>query len=352
MKTQDLIDKLSNTYTSSVLKPIKDYKSLSKAIASSGLGLNSKYEEMLKASDILKSNLFKSSFSTLEDYDKYSKPILKAIDTKNTELTQKLLNKDFTSYLKPKISETMKTLDFAKTSLNGLINAGKTNISETYASALASSLGAIGTNVDILENAKKITSTLGYIESDNFKEKIIKQQEALDEFEWEPKHDFQNIKMPKNHALNLMKDSNKLIKEQLKALINISNYVKIQNDGLARQNEITETQIKDNKQSATISFWIATASIFLSTIFSIGSAYVNYVISNKEQKSNDIQHKELLNKFSDKQNIKEQNQMLKTIVLELQKQNKMLLKIQKNEANNEKVKTKKQREEIFRKNTN
>jgi len=139
-------------------------------------------------------------------------------------------------------------------------------------------------------------------------------------------------KIPKNPMIQQNNQIIELLDLQNETLISVAKYISSQNEKLDTQNKIVEVEIKNNKKSAKQAFWTAIASIAIAILATIGAILVSYDIYKKEDKSNNMQHIELLqliNKNDKLDLTKKQNEILNNILKAIERQSKNNKKINK-----------------------
>lgn len=330
MKLEDLQKQLDEVYESPTLKLIKDLeKNRSYILATSSFGemLESKKVEVEK---LISSSSFQDMFKSSTDYINFTSPILNSLQQNSLQDLQNSISISYEPYLKPQVSETLKALAESQLKLSGYANIGNTKIDDYLGSSIKSALESIIVNENLLDSAKKLSSSLGQIDTNMFRDTISKLEEERKLLEVKPYqfHESMNIEIPKNPICDVIEQNEKIISHmdlQNKSLIEIGKYLATQNEKLDQQNNITEQQIKANDKSSKKALWIAIISIVISIVVSMGSIYVSYDVYNKEEISNNVQYEELLKKIDGSNDIIEQNDLLRQLLQEVKTQNKLLV---------------------------
>lgn len=325
-------DELKKAYESPLFNEVKKLEEDRKRILESALGSSSLEHSVNDMQKVLKSTGFQDAFKTVEDYKKYTQPILEDIEKNDYEALQKELVKSYEPFLKPDISTTLKSLGIAKDSLSRIAEqaAGLND----YSSSISQALKDIARNNDVMDASKRLTSSLRTLDTDMLHHKM----DELDHRRLEIKN-LPSIDIPRNPVV----EQNKRIIEQLdiqnEALTSIGSYISSQNKKLDIQNEIVKEQIEENKSSANRALWIAVISVIISIISTFGAMWVSYDVYGKENKSNDLQHKEVIQqiKDNDTSNLStKQIQVLNSIMRTLQQQNSNYDKLYKKIENERK----------------
>ncbi len=329
MKLEELQKQLDEVYQSPTFKAIKNLEEDRKSILAT-----SSIAEMVKMQKndlekLIGDTSFQNAFKSVQDYEKYTSPILDSLQKNNFQELQDSLSKNYESLLKPQISETFKTLMESQMKLSGYANIGKFNIDDYLGSSVKSALESIKANESLFDSSKVLNSALGQIDTNIFKEKINSFEEQRKLLETKPYnfHELPNIEIPKNPIFDVIEQNertNEYLNLQTQTLNEIADEMAKQTTEVRKQNSITEQQIKENDKSAKKALWIAVSSIVISIVATFGAIFVSYDIYNKEDVSDNIQHKELLQKMDNSNDFSKQNELLKELLQEFKIHNKLL----------------------------
>lgn len=333
MKLEDLQKQLDEVYQSPTFKAIKELEEDRKSILAT-----SSIAEMAKMQmeELIGNTSLQNAFKSVQDYEKYTSPILDSLQKNNFQELQDSLSKSYESLLKPQISETFKTLTESHMKLSDYANIGNINIDDYLGTSVKSALESIKANENLFDSAKILNSALGQIDTNIFKETIggFEEQRKLLKAKPYHLHEPLNVEIPKNPIFDVIEQNdrmNEYLNLQTQTLNKIAVEMAKQTTEVRRQNNITEQQIKENNKSAKKALWIAIISIFISILASIGAIYVSYDIYNKEDVSDNTQHKELLQKIDNTNNVSEGNRLLNELLQEVKIENKLVLPSQKKE---------------------
>lgn len=327
IKLDKLKKEFDNTYKNPALKELKRLEKEKQKVLD---GLAESHLPKSAISDLqntLKSSAFQDAFKTIDDYRQYSNPLLGDIAKKDYQALQKELEKTYKPYLKKDISLTLESLSSAKDTFDKLTGSSLGGLGK-YGNDISTAMRSIAENKELLEPAKKLTSSLKSLESNIFADKM----DSLNERRLDLHRIHEPIKIPKNP---MIEQNEKIIGQldiQNEALTSIGTYISSQNEKLDRQNKIVEEEIKDNKESAKKAFWTAIASIFIAILATFGSIWVSYDVYNKEDTSNNLQYKELLQSISknDKSDLTiKQTKVLNKILKAMEQQNNNSVKLHK-----------------------
>lgn len=327
MKLEDLQKQFDEVYQLPTFKAIKELEEDRKSIlATSSIAemAKMKIDELEK---LIGNTSFQNAFKSVQDYEKYTSPISDSLQKNNFQELQDSLSKSYESLLKPQISETFKTLTESQMKLSDYANLGKFNVDDHLGTSVKSALGSIKANENLFDSAKILNSAFGQIDTDIFKEKISGLEEQRKLLEPKPYifHEPLSFEIPKNPILDVIEQNdrmNEYLNLQTQTLNEIADEMAKQTTEVRKQNNITEQQIKENNKSAKKALWIAIISIFISILASIGAIYVSYDIYNKEDLSDNAEHKALLQKIDNTNNISEQNRLLNELLQEVKTENK------------------------------
>ncbi len=271
---------------------------------------------------------FQSAFQSIKDYDHYKNIILSDLNKSSLNVLEEDLNKSYTSYLKPDIQRTLEAIGYTEKNLSELSQNAGIN-TENYLSQINSAVNSIQGD-SLSKAAKSLTSSMKQIETDMFQDKI----KNLTENNLRSSYAMEPIEIPESPMIGQNKQIIKLIEIQNQTLLETSQYISSQNEKLDTQNKIIDEEIKDNKQAANQAFWTAIGSITIAILATLGAIWVSYDIYTQEDASSNKQHKEviqLLGKIMNKDNTnidtidnsKDQTEILKQILVEIQHQNKI-----------------------------
>ncbi|KIM11527.1 MAG: hypothetical protein KU37_04810 [Sulfuricurvum sp. PC08-66] len=222
-----------------------------------------------------------------------------------------------------------KSLAELEMKLSGYASIGKLNIDDSLGIAMKSALESIKANEGLLNSSKVLNSALGQIDTNIFKERIfdLEEQRKLLEEKSYISQELMNFELPKNPIYDVIEQNTNIIDYldlQNESLNEIAKYLANQNEKLDKQNNITEQQIKESEKSAKKALWIATISIFISIVATFGAIFVSYDVYKKEDISDNMQHKELLQTIDKSSDSSEQNRVLNELLKEIKNQNKLL----------------------------
>jgi len=328
IKLDKLKKEFENTYKNPALKELKRLEKERQSILDSVAGLPMPKSAVTDLQNTLTSGAFQSAFKTVDDYKQYSNPLLEDIAKKDYQALQRELEKTYKPYLKKDISLALESLSSAKDTFDKLTTGSSLRGLEEYGNDISMAMRSIAENKELLDPAKKLTSSLKSLESNIFADKMG----SLNERRLDLHRIHEPIKIPKNP---MMEQNEKIIGQldiQNEALTSIGTYISSQNEKLDRQNKIVEEEIKDNKESAKKAFWTAIASIFIAILATFGSIWVSYDVYNKEDTSNNLQYKELLQSISknDKSDLTiKQTKVLNKILKAMEQQNNNSVKLHK-----------------------
>jgi hypothetical protein len=331
VKLEELQKQLDEVYESPTFKAIKELEEDRKSIlATSSIAEIAKTQQH-ELEKLIGNSSLQNAFKSVQDYEKYTSPILDSLHKNNFQALHDSLSKSYESLLKPQISETFKTLTESQMKLSDYANIGNLSIDEYLGTSVKSALENIKANESLLDSSKVLNSTFGQIDTNIFKEKINGFEEERKLLETKPYHfhELPNIEIPKNPIFDVIEQNEKIIAHldlQNKSLNEIAKYLANENEKLDTHNSITEQQIKKNDVSAKKALWIAIISIIISIVATAGAIFTSYDIYNKEDISDNTQHKELVEKIEKSNDSSEQNKLLKELLQEVKIQNKLLLK--------------------------
>lgn len=315
---QKLSEDVKKVYDNPIFGTFKqiedDKKSLLGGLAGLSLGSATaqlKLEELGKA---LNTPSIASAFKSAQDYETFSKPLLGSIQRKDYKGLAESLATDYKHFLKPEYATTQSALEqFWKTlespsiqnSISQLENLG------VYESGLAKAAASIAQNEDLLKSSQRLNEIGKSILNDSFKQRMNE-------------HNIANLRRnyidtpppPKNHLLEhtaritdqndqlieTSKLQNDILKDIAEYMRMQSEYAELQNENIEYQIEQKESEIEGNKKSASLSFWIAVASIGISVIVSAMSWWATYDVYYKEDISGQKDHQELLQAIKESSN--------------------------------------------------
>lgn len=326
MKLEDLQKQLDEVYESPIFKSIKELEKDKKSILATSTIAEIAKMQKHELEKLIGDTSFQNAFKSVQDYTKYTSPILDSLQNNNFQELQDSIAKNYEPFLKPQISETLKTLAESQMKLSDYANIGKFNIDDYLGTSVQSALENIKVNENLLDSSKVLNSVFGQIDTNIFKDKINDFEEQRKLLETKPYHfhELPNIEIPKNPIFDVIEQNEKIIGHldlQNKSLNEIAKYLANQNEKLDTQNNITEQQIKENDKSAKKALWIAVSSIVISIIATV---IVSYDIYDREDISDNKQHQELLQSINRIDDTTEQNGLLKELLQEVKIQNKKL----------------------------
>jgi len=243
----------------------------------------------------------------------YAAKISEAISGKNYEYAKKVLE-DFNPQMNSAYAAAQSAVEqFRKTLENSSIKNSIAHLENLgiYESNLAKASTSIANNKDMFKASQRLNEIGKSILNDSFKQRMNE-------------HNIANLKKnhidipppPKNHLLEhtaRIADQNDQLIETTKLQNNILNdiaeymrmqseYAELQNENIEYQIEQKEFEIEGNKKSASLSFWIAVASIGISVIVSAMSWWATYDVYHKEDISGQKDHQELLQAIKESSN--------------------------------------------------
>ncbi len=319
IKLDKLKKEFDKKYQNSSLSELVKLEKEKKTILDSVGGLNVSEDAINHLQNTLASSAFKEVFKTANDYAKYTNPLLKEIKQKDYLSLQQQLDKSISPYIKTEVKRATEALDYVGKTLSEL-DKSTYHHADKYRSDISSALKEVDINNNLLADAKSLTESMKKIETDMFQDKM----DRLNERRLEIPKMMEPINIPENLMIKQNSQMIKLLDTQKETLISIGQYISSQNEKLDTQNKIVEQEIKNNKESAKQAFWTAIASIVIAILATFGAIFVSYNIYDKEDKSSNIQHTELLqsiNKNNKLDLIKKQTEVLNNILKAVEHQN-------------------------------
>ena len=325
LKLDELKKSVDNAYANPMLHELKRLKEDKKNIVESLVGSSSAVDAINDLQNLLKNSGLQEAFKTIDDYKKYSDPLLDSIVNKDYMLLQKELNSAYTPYLKTSVSQAMDAIGYAEKSIAELTRNTYLDVNK-YSPSISSALKEMEKAQDLFKPAKSLTASMKQIETDMFQDKM----DMLHERRIELPRMMEAIEIPENPMIKQNEEIITSLDVQNETLISVSKYISSQNEKLDTQNKNIENEIKANKESAITAFRTAVASIFIAIFATLWAIWVSYDVYNKENQSNNKQHQEvmeLLSNLNDKGNADivkssdKQVEVLNAILKAMQKNN-------------------------------
>jgi len=289
IKLDKLKKELDKKYQNPVLLELKKLEKEKQNVLDGFAGLNTSKNAISDLQTTLASSTFQGAFKTINDYAKYTNPLLDDIRKKDYVSLRKELNKSLTPYIKTEVERAMEALSYTEKSLLEL-SKGIYPDADKYSRDISSALKNMGINNNLLEPAKSLTESMKKIETNMFQDKM----EKLNAQRLEIPKMMEPVQIPKNPMINQNEQIIKLLDIQNETLVSVGKYISSQNEKLDTQNKIVEEEIGANKVAAKQAFWTAVISIFISIIATLGAIWISYDIYTKEDVSSNKQHAELL----------------------------------------------------------
>lgn len=289
IKLDKLKKELDNKYKNPVLGELKRLEEEKQKVLDSFLGHSPSKSAISDLEHTLESSTLQAAFKTASDYTKYTNPLLEDIRKKDYQSLQEELKKSFTPYIKTEAQRAIEALGYTEKSLSELTR----NVypqADKYGADISTELKNMGINNNLLMSAKTLTESMKKIETDMFKDKM--EQQNIKRLEVPRMID--TIKIPENPMIKQNTQIIELLDIQNETLVSVGQYISSQNEKLDTQNKIVEVEIKDNKKAAKQAFWTAVVSIVIAIAATTWAGWASYDIYSKEDKSSNIQHKELL----------------------------------------------------------
>jgi cbb3-type cytochrome oxidase subunit 3 len=304
----------------------EDRKSLSSIdIASKALSdslIESQVTDLYKT---VSSPALQHAFKTVEDYEKYTKPILSSIESKDYLNLQESIKKATEPYLASDYLQTIRATDLFNDTIKNAANMNILKDSQLYQTQLSEAINLFNDHDKRLTASKDLLGLASIVENEAFKAKITpigefakKMASPIKDFDTIGKTinpmfeshtkinklfdtnlnkiDLPKFEIPKIEDSPMYKQNEKLINrsdKQIDLLENMASYMSSQTKNLELQNEITADQIEKTEISSKSAMRVAMWSIVLSIIFSIVSIGVTYYVYIKEDKSDNIANSEL-----------------------------------------------------------
>lgn len=328
IKLDKLKKELDQKYQNPVLRELKKLEKQKQNVLDSFAGLNTPKNAISDLQTTLASSAFQEAFKTINDYEKYTNPLLDDIRKKDYVSLQKELNKALTPYIKTEAERAMEALSYTEKSLSELAKGIYPN-ADKYSKDISSALKSMEINNSLLEPAKSLTESMKKIETNMFQDKM----EKLNAQRLEIPKMMEPIKIPKNPMIKQNEQIIELLDIQNETLVSVGKYISSQNEKLDTQNKIVEEEIGANKIAAKQAFRTAVVSIFISIVATIWGIWISYDIYNKEEISGNKQHAELLQSINitKKSDLTEkQTNILNKILMAIESQNSNNGKMPKN----------------------
>ncbi len=300
LKLDDLKKSVDTAYTNPMLHELKRLEEDKKNIFEGLTGSFPATDTINDLQNLLKHSGLSDAFKTIDDYKKYSDPLLDSIVNKDYVSLQKELKNAYTPYLKTSVSQAMDAIGYAEKSIEELTGNTYLDVNK-YSPSISSSLSEMAKAQDLLKPTKSLTASMKQIETDMFQDKMA----MLNERRIELPRMMEAIEIPENPMIKQNEEIITSLDVQNETLVLIGQYISSQNEKLDTQNKIVEEEIKVNKESAKNALWTAIASIFIAIVATVWAIWVSYDVYNKENKSNNKQHQEvmkLLGNLNDKGN--------------------------------------------------
>jgi len=297
--SQDLKKAYDNPIFNAINKLHKDQQSLLSS-AVSQWNTPSLQEKIREYEKLLKEPCLAAAFATQQDYEKYTKPLLSLLKSKEYQTTKKTLEslklriKPEYSAVESAISQLQKTIDTQ--SVNSVLQ--KIPKLSEYKSSISKAMKSISKNQDLLASSKQLFIAGKGLANDSI-------QQRMNDYEAKNTRimhrEIPNIKIPVNPLVDLNKQIIQVETLQNEMLKDVSEQMSLQNEytdkeiqTLEYQNEIANKQISDNKKSSRNAVWIAIASMIISIVVSGVNIWATYDVFSLEKEGNDKDNQKLI----------------------------------------------------------